>query len=125
MNNLTTFIHPNTFKGLANLQNIYIYGNQIPCNCSFLSIITNNEVDDVHLVADCFLQKQPSKIMSRTENLGSLWSNWSEPTTCSTTTYIRVRLCPDCSKKRQNSRLNFSIAKGKSVHETLAPLRGR
>ena len=101
MNNLT-FIHPNTFTGLNNLRFIYMYGNQIPCNCSFLRMVNNPNHGQV--LADCFLQQQPSVMISATErNLISLWSNWTETITCTTSTYHRVRLCPDCSKKRYHT----------------------
>ena len=108
MNNLT-FIHPNTFTGLNNLRFIYMYGNQIPCSCSFMRLIKNPK--HAVVLVDCFLQKQPSGIISKEvktlsilRNVSSMWSNWIEMITCSTPTYLRARLCLDCSSKRHHTR---------------------
>ena len=108
MNNLT-FIHQGTFTGLANLGFIYIYGNQIPCSCSFLKI-NNNILEDATLLADCFLPNQSSRMISKTaKNLSSMWSNWTDGNTCSKSTYLRFRLCTDCSEKRYKSRCSHHI----------------
>ena len=119
MNNLT-YIHPNTFTGLENIINIIFYGNQIKCTCSFLHM-NANQISYAELIADCFLQKQTSKIISRTEKiLSSMWSNWME-TGCSTST-LRVRLCQDCSKKRFCTRCSHHI---QSENSTCVMVEGR
>ena len=114
MNNLT-FIHPNTFTGLNNLRSIHIYGNQIPCSCSFLRI-SKNLGKHAQLTADCFLHKQPSRMISRTddESLSWMWSNWTE-ISCTKSSYIRVRLCPDCSKKRHHTHCSHHTRSGNST----------
>lgn len=126
MNNLT-FIHPNTFTGLNNLRFIYLYGNQIPCSCSFMKLI--NKPNHAVVLADCFLQKQHSGMISTTDkslrdlrNVSSMWGNWIEIITCSTPTYLRARLCLDCSTKRHHTRCSHYI---RSENSTCVTVDGR
>ena len=121
MNNLT-FIHQETFTGLANLGLIYIYGNQIPCSCSFLKI-NSNIPEEALLIADCFLQNQSSTMISRKEkNLSLMWSNWTDGISCSKSTYLRFRLCRDCSEERHKSHCSHHI---RSENSTCVMVKGR